>query len=174
MILTRCPNCKNTVPILHPFPTDLMVQCIFCNYKDWASSFAQVEAPRQATSEQMIKKAWESISSNLNVRRLKEDVNGYIDELSKNYNLSVSTVVELINMALRYQPNQKTTPISFSVLEGEEVSLQELLERKDDYSNDGIRYVEVAGSTIELELCRNKVKKLSEDTNDREKDNFAT
>lgn len=165
MILTRCPKCKNTVPIAHSFSPDLMVQCMFCNYKDWASSFAQLEGPIQTTSEQAIKNAWKAISSNLDMRKVEVDLNGYIDGLSEYYDLPSSTVVELINMSLRLkESDRKTTPFSFSVLQGEDVFLHELLEGKDDYLSDKNRKCFVIdASTIELELFRLKMKKLFDD-----------
>lgn len=169
LLLTKCPKCHQVVSVNPLGHSEVIVQCAFCGYKDWSSSFVGIDDTRSNTSEQSIINAWAAIKkSSLN----SNNVDLYIEEVSEKYGVNPITVVELINMSIRLkQSTNSSSPICYSNLKGDDILLHELLRNKDDYHyyNRKENRIVIEPSSIELESYRDKLELLSRDNDELKK-----
>ena len=160
MILSRCPNCKRVVAFSSE-SIDVIVRCSNCGYKDTAAVFVNDEANDKTSSDLSIQEAWDwirKIQINLN----EWDIQNLIDSLSKQFYLSPSIIVELLNMALNQQNNtEPLEPTRLSELKGEEVLLQELLRTREEYQvNVPKRQIVIDASIFEQKSNEGVIEKL--------------
>lgn len=160
LILSKCPNCKRVVAF-SPAHLDMVLQCAFCGYKDMASRFVDKEVKNARSSEKTIEKAWDAIRR-VGINENERDINQTIDNLSNQYALPPSIVVELLNMSLAQRNGTPLSePTRLSDLKGDEALLQELLRAKDDYQEDiSQRHIVIHASIFEQQRNENIIKEL--------------